>query len=55
MQDSPPGTSPASHAPYPAENARGGEIILRHRWQRLVFILGLAAPIILVLLLVLLR
>jgi len=29
--------------PYPAEKARGGEIILRRRWQRIVFIAGLAA------------
>ena len=28
--------------PYPAEKARGGEIILRRPWQRVVFILGLA-------------
>ena len=28
--------------PYPAEKARGGDIILRKRWQRLVFIAGLA-------------
>jgi len=27
--------------PYPAEKARGGEIILRRRWQRIVFIAGL--------------
>jgi hypothetical protein len=27
---------------YPAEKARGGEIILRRRWQRVVFIAGLA-------------
>jgi hypothetical protein len=32
---------------YPAEKARGGEIILRKRWQRWVFILGLAAPVLL--------
>ena len=27
---------------YSAEQARGGEIILRRRWQRVVFIAGLA-------------
>jgi hypothetical protein len=32
---------------YPAEKARGGEIILRKRWQRAVFIAGLAGAIIL--------
>jgi hypothetical protein len=33
--------------PYPAEKARGGEIILRKRWQRVVFIAGLAGAILL--------
>ncbi len=28
---------------YPAKKARGGEIIPRRRWQRIVFIAGLAA------------
>ncbi len=28
--------------PYPAEKARGGEIVLRKRWQRVVFVTGLA-------------
>jgi hypothetical protein len=32
---------------YPAEKARGGEIILRKRWQRAVFIAGLAGVVIL--------
>jgi hypothetical protein len=27
---------------YPAEKARQGEIILKRRWQRVVFIAGLA-------------
>ena len=35
-----------AHA-YPAEKARGREIILRKRWQRWVFIIGLAAPVLL--------
>jgi hypothetical protein len=39
--------------PYPAEKARGGEIILRKPWQRAVFILGLAAPLLLLVLLLL--
>jgi hypothetical protein len=30
------------HEHYPAEKARQGEIILKHRWQRVVFISGLA-------------
>jgi hypothetical protein len=50
-----PGEGPRRDAPYPAEKARGGEIILRKPWQRAVFILGLAAPLVLLLLLVLLR
>jgi hypothetical protein len=37
--------------PYPAETARGGEIILRTRTQRMIFIAGLAGAVILVLLL----
>jgi hypothetical protein len=41
--------------PYPAEKARGGEIILRRPWQRVVFILGLALPLLLLICLVILR
>jgi len=41
--------------PYPAEKARGGEIILRRPWQRVVFILGLALPLLLLIGLVILR
>lgn len=33
---------PAAKPPIPAEDARQGEIILRRRWQRIVFIAGLA-------------
>lgn len=33
---------PAAKSPVPAEDARQGEIILRRRWQRIVFIAGLA-------------
>jgi hypothetical protein len=36
---------------YPADKARGGEIILRRKWQRAVFIAGLAGAVVLVLLL----
>jgi hypothetical protein len=32
---------------YPADKARGGEIILRKRWQRVVFIIGLAGAVVL--------
>jgi hypothetical protein len=54
MQDNADRTSPTP-APYPAEKARGGEIILRRPWQRTVFILGLAAPFVLLLLLLILQ
>jgi hypothetical protein len=42
---------PPQPPPYPAEKARGGEIILHKPWQRLVFVAGLAAPLILLLVL----
>jgi hypothetical protein len=41
--------------PNPAEKARGGEIILRRPWQRIVFIVGLALPILLLIGLLILR
>jgi len=34
---------------YPADKARGGEIILRKPWQRAVFMAGLAGSILLLL------
>jgi hypothetical protein len=40
----------AHPTPYPAEEARGGEIILREPWQRAIFMLGLFLPLIVVLL-----
>jgi len=46
---------PAQPPSYPAERARGGEIILRRRWQRIVFVVGLALPFVLLLVLLLLR
>jgi hypothetical protein len=33
--------------PYPAEKARGGEIILRKRWQKIVFFGALALAVLL--------
>jgi hypothetical protein len=42
---------PAQQPPYPAEKARGGEIVLRRRWQRAVFIGGLVGAVLLVLIL----
>ena len=41
--------------PYPAEKARGGEIILKTPWQRWVFIAGLAGTALLVLILAFFR
>ena len=32
---------------YSADEARGGEIILRRRWERIVFLGGLAATVLL--------
>jgi len=46
---------PAQPTPYPAEKARGGEIILRRPWQRIVLIVGLALPILLLIALLILR
>jgi hypothetical protein len=45
----------AQPPPYPADKARGGEIILRPRWQRIVFIGALALPVVLLLALLMLR
>ncbi len=42
---------PPEPAPYPAEKVRGGEIILRAPLRRAIFIGGLTAMIIVVLLL----
>jgi hypothetical protein len=46
---------PAQPSPYPADKARGGEIVLRKPWQRAVFVIGLAVPFILLLLLLVLH
>jgi hypothetical protein len=53
MQDRTAGTRPTEA--YPADKARGGDIVLRRRWQRAIFILGLAAPFVLLLVLLLLQ
>ena len=42
---------PKPRAPYPAEDARGGEIILRSRMQRTIFVAGLVGAVLLGLLL----
>jgi hypothetical protein len=50
-----PREGPPQPAPYPAEKARGGEIILRTRFRRIVFLGGLVGAFVLVLLLLILR
>jgi hypothetical protein len=40
---------------YPADKARQGEIILKSRWQRVLFVAGLTGAIILALVLALVR
>jgi hypothetical protein len=44
------GSRPASSPPYPAEKARGGEIILRTPLRRAIFVAGLAGAVVLALL-----
>jgi hypothetical protein len=44
---------PAEPALYPAEKARGADVVLRRPWQRAVFIAGIAGAILLGLFLVL--
>jgi hypothetical protein len=41
--------------PYPAEKARGGEIVLKKRLQRWIFVAGLVGTVLLVLILSLFR
>lgn len=36
------GRNPGNKPPIPADEARQGEIILRRRWQRIMFVAGLA-------------
>jgi hypothetical protein len=53
MQDRSNRTSLTSARTYPADKARGGDIILRRPSRRAVFILGLATPFVLVVVLLL--
>jgi hypothetical protein len=46
-----PRDGPPQPAPYPAEKARGGEIILRTPLRRMIFVGGLVGVVVLVLLL----
>lgn len=52
-QNGPPPREQPAEKPYPAEKARGGEIILRTPAQRGIFIAGLAGAIVLMLVLAL--
>ena len=47
--------SPQEQAPYPAEKARGGEIILNAPLKRTIFIAGLVGAVVLVLILAFVR
>jgi hypothetical protein len=42
-----PAPPPKPRSPYPAEKARGGEIILRSRTRRIIFIAGLVGAVLL--------
>lgn len=39
-------SEPTERRGYPGEKARQGEIILRKRWQRIVFVAGLAGMVV---------
>jgi hypothetical protein len=51
VKESPAQPVPPRQEPYPAEKARGGEIILRTPQRRMIFIGGLIAAVVLALLL----
>jgi hypothetical protein len=54
VREGPPEPMPpdkSRQSPYPAEKARGGEIILRTRARRLIFIAGLIGAVVLAILL----
>jgi hypothetical protein len=51
VREAPAQPAPPPRSPYPAEKARGGEIVLRSRQRRMIFIGGLIAAIVLALLL----
>jgi hypothetical protein len=55
VREGPAQPTPPPKEPYPAEKARGGEIVLNTPLRRWVFIVGLAGAIALVLLLGLVR
>jgi hypothetical protein len=48
VREGPAQTAPPPKAPYPAEKARGGEIILNTPARRAIFIAGLVGAVLLV-------
>jgi hypothetical protein len=46
---------PAQPPPYPAEKARGGEVVLKTPARRAIFLVGLIGAVVLVLILALVR
>jgi hypothetical protein len=55
VREGPAQASPPKQEPYPAEKARGGEIILNTPARRWIFVSGLVGAVLLVLLLGFLR
>jgi hypothetical protein len=55
VREGPAQASPPKQEPYPAEKARGGEIILNTPDRRWIFVSGLVGAVLLVLLLGFLR
>jgi len=53
VREGPAEPAPPPKEPYPAEKARGGEIILKTKSHRMIFVAGLAGGLLLVLLLAL--
>ena len=51
VREGPPQPPPPPKQPYPAEKARGGEIILNTPMRRWIFIAGLVGAVVLVLIL----
>lgn len=51
VREGPPQPAPPPKEPYSAEKARGGEIILRTRTMKVVFMAGLVGAVLLALIL----
>ncbi len=48
VKEGPAQTAPPPKAPYPAEKARGGEIVLNTPVRRAIFVAGLAGAVLVV-------